>query len=327
MKSELINILRCPKTKNKLFLEESINKGFDIESGNLVTKDRKFIYPIMKGVPRFVGESNYADNFGMQWNHFSKTQLDSYSGHSISSDRFWKATGWKASEIRDKWVLDVGCGSGRFAEVALSAGAKVVAMDYSSAVDACYDNFFNHPNLYVVQGDIYELPFDLKTFSYIYSLGVLQHTPDPEQAFNSLHPLLPNGGRLCVDYYEKSWKSLFLPKYWLRPFTKRIPKKTLFQFIKNIIPFLLPLSRLLGLVPFIGHKIKKIIPVANYYGVLPLNDLQQKEWSLLDTFDWLSPEHDHPQTSKKAKLWMQNADFEEIEVLKAGHLVARGKKK
>lgn len=324
MKSELLKILRCPKTKNELFFEESNDKSTD---GNLVTNDRKFIYPIVKGVPRFVGESNYADNFGMQWNHFSKTQLDSYSGQAISSDRFWKATGWISSEMKGKWILDVGCGSGRFAEVALSAGAKVVALDYSSAVDACYRNFMGHPNLYVVQGDIYELPFDFEVFSYIYSLGVLQHTPNPERAFNSLPPLLIKGGKLCVDYYEKSWKSLFLPKYWLRPFTKRISKKNLFQFLKYVIPVLLPLSRLLGLIPLIGHKIKKIIPVANYYGILPLTKQQQKEWSLLDTFDWLSPEHDHPQTSKKVKILMQNADFKNIEVLKAGHLVARGIKR
>jgi hypothetical protein len=38
------------------------------------------------------------------------------------------------------------------------------------------------------------------------------------------------------------------------------------------------------------------MPVANRLGVLPLTDQQQREWSLLDTFDWLSPEFDNPQT-------------------------------
>ena len=39
-----------------------------------------------------------------------------------------------------------------------------------------------------------------------------------------------------------------------------------------------------------------------------------------------SPEHDHPQTSKTIKQWMENANLRDIEVLKAGHLVSRGKK-
>jgi hypothetical protein len=71
-----------------------------------------------------VPESNYADNFGMQWNHFRQTQLDSYSGLPNSSDRFWLATHWSPVSLKDQWVLDVGCGAGRFAEVALNARAK-----------------------------------------------------------------------------------------------------------------------------------------------------------------------------------------------------------
>ena len=78
----------------------------------------------------------------MQWNYFSKTQLDSHSGFPISSDRFWKATGWKPEHLKDQWVLDIGCGSGRFAEIALKAGAKLVALDYSNAVESNYKN--NH---------------------------------------------------------------------------------------------------------------------------------------------------------------------------------------
>ena len=67
--------------------------------------------------------------------------MDSYSGQSISSDRFWMATGWTKEEVEGKWILDVGCGSGRFAEVALEAGAKVIAIDYSSAVDYLLSKF------------------------------------------------------------------------------------------------------------------------------------------------------------------------------------------
>ena len=316
MKLELLNILRCPKSQQRLTFESDI----------LVSEDRKYKYLVENGIPRFVEKNNYSDSFGMQWNIYSKTQLDSYSGLNISSSRFWKATGWSKSEMKDKWVLDVGCGSGRFAEIALLAGAKVVALDYSSAVDACNNNFLNHPNLFVIQGDIYELPFELETFSYIYSLGVLQHTPNPKKAFNSLPPVLKKEGKICVDYYEKSFKSMFLPKYWLRPITKRMSNQNLFIFLQKSTPFLLYCSVLISKLPFIGNILKRIIPVANYHGILPLSPQQHLEWALLDTFDWLSPEHDHPQTSKTIKQWMENANLRDIEVLKAGHLVSRGKK-
>jgi 2-polyprenyl-3-methyl-5-hydroxy-6-metoxy-1,4-benzoquinol methylase len=250
LRTELLEVLRCPKTGQRLVLGAAENSSQEIESGWLFSEDGQHRYPLRNGIPRFVPESNYADNFGMQWNHFRKTQLDSHSGHPISADRFWKATGWRSEDIKGQWVLDVGCGAGRFAEVALAAGAHLIALDYSTAVDACYANLKEHPNLHVVQGDIYALPFAPESFPFVYSLGVLQHTPDVAKAFAALPPMVVSGGRLCVDYYQKSWKSIFHLKYWLRPLTKRMRKSTLFSLLQKAVPRLLPLSRLLG--PFLS---------------------------------------------------------------------------
>lgn len=326
MKTELLELLRCPKSGQRLALENSESSADDIKDGCLVSEDGQYRYPVRDGIPRFVPETNYADNFGMQWNHFRQTQLDSCSGHPISSERFWKATGWSPDKLKDQWVLDAGCGAGRFAEVALNAGAKVVALDYSSAVDACHANLKHHPNLDVVQGDIYALPFAPGKFPFVYSLGVLQHTPDVAGAFASLPPMVRAGGSLCVDYYGKTWKSWLLPKYWLRPLTKRMPRTDLFAFLRKAVPVLLPVSRLFGAIPLLGGLLRRVVPVANYYGILPLDDKQQEEWSLLDTFDWLSPAYDSPQTAATARSWMEAAGMKEIEVFNAGHLVARGSK-
>jgi SAM-dependent methyltransferase len=195
MDKNFLSRLRCPQTGQRL--NHQAPSADSLAAHNyVVSQDRRYRYPIRNGIPRFVPQSNYADNFGMQWNHFAKTQLDSHSGHPISAERFWKATGWNPADMKDKWVLDVGCGSGRFAEIALSTGAHVVALDYSSAVDACWENLKHHPRLDVVQGDIYSLPFAPESFDYVYSLGVLQHTPDVAKAFASLPPMIVGGGAI-----------------------------------------------------------------------------------------------------------------------------------
>ncbi|HEX7755232.1 MAG TPA: class I SAM-dependent methyltransferase, partial [Niabella sp.] len=213
---------------------------------------------------------------------------------------------------------------GRFAEIALSTGAIVVALDYSTAVDACYKNLGHHPNLHIIQGDIYALPFEKESFDYVYSLGVLQHTPDVKKAFFCLPSMLRSKGKICVDFYEKSWKSILLPKYWLRPISKRIPQDKLFSYLESLTPALLSISIMLGKIPGIGKLLKRMVPVANLSDELSLNKKQLREWALLDTFDWLSPEYDNPQKRSDLLGWLAESNMQNGEVLKAHHLVLRG---
>jgi SAM-dependent methyltransferase len=249
--------------------------------------------------------------------------LDSHSGQSISSDRFWRTTGWSSEELRGQWVLDCGCGAGRFAEIALGAGARVVALDYSTAVDAAYANLRHHRNLHVVQGDIYALPFVRHAFPFVYSLGVLQHTPDVAKAFASLPPMVAPGGRLSADFYEMTWKHRLLPRHFLRLFTTRMQKSAVFELCRRWVPRMLAISQRVGRIPKVGRLLVRAMPVADYSGVYPLSQDQLEEWALLDTFDWLSPQFDQPQQRADVARWIASAGFDESEVVKSGFMVVR----
>jgi SAM-dependent methyltransferase len=326
MHKEFLELLRCPRSAEKLVLEQPVYRDGQIYSGELVSESGQCRYPIREFIPRFVPEANYAANFGMQWNKFRQTQLDSFSGQSISASRFWKATGWRPEELSGQWVLDAGCGAGRFAEVALQAGARVVALDYSSAVDACYQNLRHYPNLHLVQGDIYALPLPKGYFPLVYSLGVLQHTPDVARAFAALPPMLRQGGRLCADFYWKRLRTMLHTKYLLRPLTKRLPQERLFAILQRAVPSLLALSQGLGSLPGAGRLLKRLVPVADYTGIYPLSGPQLKEWALLDTFDMLAPEYDNPQTVASVRIWFEQAGLSGISVFHEGHLVGRGER-
>jgi SAM-dependent methyltransferase len=283
-------------------------------------------HPIVAGIPRFVPRDNYAGNFGFQWSRFRKTQLDSHSGQSISRDRFLKATGWAPESLPRKTVLDIGCGAGRFVEVVLSCGATVFAVDYSSAVDACRSNFLGHPNLHVIQADVYALPFIDECFDAIYCLGVLQHTPDPRGAFLSLPRHLKSGGQLAVDVYEGGWRRVLHTKYWLRPVTTRVPQARLFNAVERGMPTLMGLSRAIGRIPAVGRYAQRLLPIANYDGRYGLDPRQLHEWAVLDTFDMLAPTYDRPQTPRALAQWTRHAGLEAVEIGRFGHLVARGVK-
>jgi SAM-dependent methyltransferase len=326
MKPSLTRSVRCPQCRGELWLSDPEMEEDEIVAGFLDCAACKTRYPVEGGVPRFVPLENDAASFGFQWNRFRRTQLDSHSGKSVSRDRFLKATGWQPESLAGKVVLDAGCGAGRFAEVALSFGATVFALDYSRAVEACHANFRGHPNLHVVQGNIYSLPFPDEFFDAIYCLGVLQHTPDPRQAFLALPLHLKRGGRIAVDIYQGGWRRALQVKYWLRPLTARLSQERLFWIVERSMPFLMGLSRRASRVPGVGPLARRMLPVANYEGMYNLDGGQLREWAVLDTFDMLSPRYDRPQSPRSLHRWTHEAGLREIEIGKFGHLVARGRK-
>lgn len=327
MHYDLLDLLRCPACLGALTLAVDREHNGEVESGSLACSRCAVEYAIDRFVPRFVPQQNYSTSFGFQWNTFSRTQLDSSTGQPISSGRFFAQSAWNPTEMCGRLVLDVGCGAGRFAEVSLRTGARVVAVDYSNAVNACRANLGPNPRLDVVQADVYHLPFHPAQFDFVYCFGVLQHTPDVKASFESLCAQLAPGGRIAVDVYPRIPLNAIWPKYWLRPLTMRIPPERLFTLVRRMVDLLWPVSLAIGRVRWIGSKLRHALPIANYEGLLPLSPAQLKEWAILDTFDMLAPAHDHPQSVSTVRSWFEHAAMDDVDVFRRGLVVGRGRRK
>jgi SAM-dependent methyltransferase len=322
----LLELLCCPSCKAELEWEPFDRLEGELLAGDLACKACRERYPLRNGVPCFVASALHHDPFGLQWNQFRRTQLDSFTGVPISRQRFFLETGWQPAELKGKLVLDVGCGAGRFAETVLATGARLVAVDSSSATDACLENLGGHDLLGVAQANLYRLPFRPKSFDFVYCFGVLQHTPDVKAAFMAIVEQLKPGGRIAVDVYPRSWSNAANPKYWLRVLTKRMSSAHLLSAVRTWVPVLLPLSTMVGRIPSAGRKLRRLIPVANYEGIYALSPKQLCDWALLDTFDMLAPVHDHPISVSALRSWFAEADLGAVEVFKAGVLVGRAVK-
>src|SRR5262245_55112232 len=135
MRRRLLQWLVCPRCHEPLTLEAKEEAAEEIIEGSLACAKCHQTFPIVRGIPRFVSSDNYASSFGRQLNRYARLQLDSQNGTRFSRERFYSITEWSPALLDHKLVLDVGCGAGRFAEVALQDGAEVVAVDLSSAVD------------------------------------------------------------------------------------------------------------------------------------------------------------------------------------------------
>jgi len=292
----MLTLLCCPACRSSLVRGEN---GYSCSSCG-----RSF--PEVRGVVRFVDPSNYADSFGYQWRQFAKTQLDDAS-RNLSEPDFVKKTGLKPEDFKGKLVLDVGCGMGRFAEVATRWGARVIGVDLSAAAEVAAVNLSDR-DFVAFQADVFALPFLPESFDCIYSMGVLHHTPDCEKAVRVLPQYLKPGGLLAVWLYSgyNKWYR-FSDQY--RKVTHRMPPRALHGFFRVAVPFFYWLDRGLRVIPVVGKPVAGLI-----HHVFPVNRNPDPEARVLDTFDWYSPKYQSKHTYEQVFRWFESCGLENLTV-------------
>ena len=310
---ELLPLIACPKCRESLVVE---GVGASLSCARCLA-----VYPIVGGVPRFVSAENYAASFGYQWKIHARTQLDSFTGLPISSDRLFLASAWPR-DMSGETVLEAGSGAGRFTEVLLSTGAHVVSVDYSAAVEANALNNGAARGLLLCQADIFSLPVRERSFDRVMCLGVLQHTPDPPRAFQSLARAVRSGGSLVVDAYENRVMSMMHWRYFLRPLARRMSRETLYKWTERLVPPLVAPAALLR--RWFGRVGARVLPISEFsYLGLPPNI--NRQWAILDTFDMLSPRFDYPQSLSTVRTWFEACNFSDVVVFRGPNgIIGRG---
>src|SRR6185295_6706925 len=122
------------------------------------------------------------------------------SGETNFNDYF---AGINFESLRGRTVLDAGCGMGRHARQLAPHTGRLIAVDFSRAIDQAARNTAGLPNVGCVQADLLALPFADESFDFIYSLGVLHHIEQTEVAIRNLVRKLKAGGRLRIYLYWK----------------------------------------------------------------------------------------------------------------------------
>lgn len=313
-----------PLTRKPLELEAGQIAGDVVESGFLRSSTHR--YPIIRGIPRFVecGPNNYSKSFGYQWHKWPRVQFESENvgkpmeGHTR---RMWeRITGIIEHnvEVKDTLIVEIGCGPGRFIEEARSRGAKVIGIDYSDAVEIAADIFKNDSNVCICQADALNLPLKSNSIDGAYSIGVLHHTPDPEQGVHEAYRIIRNSGWFALSVYGKGGYYDFpTVQLWRRLF------KALWPTFKHYPPliytyFTIYTFRALAVkIPSFGKAVKAFFPFVK---------LPDVNWSLLDTFDSVTPYYQSAHESYELFSWLRRAGFGNIEPTNWGATAYRGVK-
>lgn len=307
VKRDLLSWICCPQCKDDLVLAIESGDDTTVTEGHLSCPRCERRFPIVRGVPRFVGHDGYVGSFSYEWNKWSRVQLDPASGGSESEDTFTEKTGFTAADLKGKLVLDVGCGAGRFLEVVSRWGARAIGIDFSFAVEASQVNLGQRPNVDIIQADVFELPFRNEIFDVIFSIGVLHHTRDTREAFLALPRHVKEGGQIAVWlYYYTDQLYNRATDFWRR-MLRGWPAGLVYAWSWLLCVLFSGLYRR----PFMSRT-----PWLNLRRVLPVNTHPEWHWRVLDTFDWYSPAFQDKDCSPARVIgWCREGGLRDVELL------------
>jgi ubiquinone/menaquinone biosynthesis C-methylase UbiE len=120
-------------------------------------------------------------------------------------------------DIRDKKLLDAGCGTGWFSKFSAERGANVTSMDLGENLLAKVALKCKSER---IVGSILEIPFQDNVFDYVISSEVIEHVPDPFKAMQELFRVLKPGGSMVLTTPNKVWYFAILVAntFKLRPY-------------------------------------------------------------------------------------------------------------
>jgi SAM-dependent methyltransferase len=241
--------------------------------------------------------------YSLQWNRYRIIRPE--------EDRatFRTRTGLSPADLEGKVVLDAGCGMGRYLRTAAESSASlVVGMDLSRAVVAARELTAHSPAVGVVRGDLLRLPFAPASFDQIYSLGVLDHTPDPRKAFLELTRLLKPGGRIVVWVYPRE-RALV---EWIMNVQRAVSTRLPVGLLERLCRLSAPIGGLKRSLMAGRWRLTQRTGVALHMATIGVSMHPDPEVRVCDTLDWYAPRFMSRHTFAEIARWFRDAGLTDV---------------
>jgi SAM-dependent methyltransferase len=227
----------CPECNGNMSITITNKDKYHLYEGEYYCSVCDCIFPVKGGISIFVRDldkqkTHTARSFGYKWkkfavidHHYKKNFLDEI--FPLDYRTFFKG----------KTVLDAGTGIGIPCYCIAEHGAKeVFAVDITESIRIAYENTKEFNNICVAQADIYKMPFKRNSFDVVVCVAVLQHLPNPWEAFDELLSFVKPGGTLILWVYANEGNNFV--RFFVEPFRKWFTRKLPIQFVLGLSYFL-----------------------------------------------------------------------------------------
>lgn len=303
MKRNLLDIICCPDCHGVISLKNAITNEYEIVSGVLFCQRCDVQYPILDGLPVFIKDigkmGRTKKSFGKQWVWQNKKLFERDTIYGLNEieeiQDFENIFNLKLNNLANKIILDAGCGSGRLTTNIgkIAKNSTIIGVDIGEGARVAYKNSKELENVHIIQCNLLKLPFKYTLFDYIWSEGVIHHTPNSYQTFKTLDNLLVEGGKMYVWLY---------PKYKFSPY--RLARDLLWK------PYILPLPIL--------YVLSWSFAIPLYVGVVLVKGKRHRQ-NLMSTvfafFDNLSPEFQQRHTKEEVLNWFSLHNYNEVKII------------
>ena len=287
-------------------IEETKVKNFNTKPHSETQLEKKIISNFDIGDKNI--DMDTVASFGEEWSKFkdfsdADIQIAGAQYFDIVPEEIYK----------DKDILDVGCGTGRWSKYLARLANNIEAIDPSEAVYSAAALLQNEDNVRISRASVDNIPFEDNSFDLVFSLGVLHHIPDTQNAMEkSINKVKPGGYFLVYLYYALDnrgfvFKTLFHASNLLRNVISRLP-----SVVKKLVCDVLAL---LIYMPFI--IISKIIRMFGFSSVLnhvPLSYYADKSMNIIrnDSLDRFGTPLEQRFTKDEIRQMMVKSGLEEI---------------
>ncbi len=214
-------------------------------------------------------DARTVSGFGQEWSRFDQSKLDDSELRQIF-ESYFAIFPWERLPP-DSCGFDMGCGSGRWAQLVSPRVGRLVCVDASiDALDVARRNLSGNENCEFVCASVEDFDVPDGSMDFGYSLGVLHHIPNPFDGIKvCVRKLKPGAPFLIYLYYafdnQPGWfKVLWKASDGVRKVVSSLserPRNLACDAIAATVYF--PFARTAKLMERIGFRVKSV-PLSIY---------------------------------------------------------------